>query len=190
MTGFEYSLGIVSIVVGLALTDVAQSTHRLLVRRRTVRWDPLTLLVAFYALLTVVRMWFAVWGVRDVSAVVNYLFYLSIFAELFVLFLLAAASLPDNCEGEDGDLRAYYERQRRYLWTLFTLFHASFLAHWVYFHTDLIGRRIPLWPSILWPLFSVAGSAVLIFTRRRPVHYAVVGAMIAISFWKLWGASF
>ena len=45
MTGFEYGLGIVAVVIGLALTDVAQSTHRLLVRRRAVRWDPLPVLV-------------------------------------------------------------------------------------------------------------------------------------------------
>ena len=189
MTGFEYGLGIVAVVIGLALTDVAQSTHRLLVRRRAVRWDPLTALVALYVLLTVVRMWFAVWSIRDVGEVLYYPFYVSLFAELFVLYLLAAACLPDECTPEGVDLRAFYDERRAYIWSLFTVFQASYLAHWFYFAADEAGRPADLLRGMIWPLAPLLIYAALIFIRRRSVHYAALAVLVSLHVGRLWTVS-
>ena len=189
MTGFEYGLALVAVVIGLALTDVAQSTHRLLVNRRAVRWDPLAVLVAIYVLLTVVRMWFAVWSIREVGDVLYYPFYLSLFAELFVLYLLAAACLPDECTPDGVDLRAFYEQRRAYIWSLFAVFQTSYLAHWFYFASDEVGRSVDILQGMIWPLAPLLIYAGLIFIRRRVVHYLALAVLVALQVGRLWTVS-
>src|SRR5258708_36379098 len=107
-TAFEYAMGLFSVVIGLAVADVATSFHRLLRHKATVRWDPLALAAALYALCATVYMWFDIWGVRHIAAQRDFPFYLGLVALLFVLFLAAAASLPDDGDGST-DLRVDYE---------------------------------------------------------------------------------
>jgi hypothetical protein len=124
LDAFEYAMGLFSVVIGLAVTDVATSFHRLMRSRRDVRWDPLTLAVAVYTLCMAVYMWFDIWGVRRIEATRQFFFYLALVAQLFVLFLAAAASLPDEAT-ERPDLKAYYAENRPYFWWLMTLFQAG-----------------------------------------------------------------
>ena len=67
-TAFKYAMGLFSVLIGLAVADVATSFHRLMRVRQTVRWDPLALAAAFYALCITVYMWFDIWGVRHFGA--------------------------------------------------------------------------------------------------------------------------
>ena len=57
MTPFEYILPLVSVLVGLAIADLAVSFNRLLRARRRVTWDWLALLAAFIALVAVLDIW-------------------------------------------------------------------------------------------------------------------------------------
>jgi hypothetical protein len=65
---FEYATGLFAVLIGLAVVDIATSFHRLLNSEKPVRWDPLALMAAFYALCLVVAMWFDLWGVRNFGA--------------------------------------------------------------------------------------------------------------------------
>lgn len=129
---FEYALGLFTILIGLAIADIALSFHRLVRQGSRVRWDPLALMATLYAFLIAVGMWFDLWAVRGVSETRNFLFYLSIVGELFVVFLLAAASLPDDAAAE-ADLRQYYDANRRYFWILVLLFQSFYYSHYAYF---------------------------------------------------------
>ena len=93
MRAFEYALGLFSVLIGLAVADIATSLHRLLRSKHTVVWDPLALLAAAYALLTAVGMWFDLWGVRNVAGARQFFFYLLMVASLFVVFLAPAPLL-------------------------------------------------------------------------------------------------
>jgi hypothetical protein len=42
MRAFEYALGLFSVLIGLAIADIATSFHRLVRSRQGVTWDPLT----------------------------------------------------------------------------------------------------------------------------------------------------
>src|SRR5260221_8993460 len=136
---FEYALGLFSVLIGLAVADIAASAHRLARTRLPVTWDPLALMAAFYALVMAIGMWFEIWAVRNVSQTRHFFFYFSMVASLFVLFLIAAASLPDD-PAVDGDLRAYYERNRRYFWVLVAFFQAGYIAQGMYFFVGVVGR--------------------------------------------------
>ena len=177
---FEYALGLYAVLIGLAVADIANSLHRLIRRASTVRWDPLTLLAAAYAFCIAVGMWFDLWGVRNVAATRHFFFYFSLVAEFVVLFLIAAASLPD--EPGDGDLRTYYGVNQRYYWSLVAVFQLSYFLNGLYFTGSMIARAgragVPLVLEMGLP-FLVA--LVLVFVRRRAVHYAGVTLLLALT---------
>src|SRR5687768_11729441 len=116
MTPFEYALALFSVMIGLALADIAMSLHKLVRHCRTLRWDGRVILSSLLVVVVVVRMWFAFWSIRDDSTVLVFPFYLSLFIELMILFLLAASCLPDDPPA-DCDLGAFYEGNQRTLWS-------------------------------------------------------------------------
>ena len=177
---FEYALGLFAVLIGLAVADVATSFHRLARGRAPVVWDPLALLAALFALCMAVGMWFDLWGVRHFAATRHFFFYLSMVAEFFVLFLIAAASLPD--EVRDGcDLREHYARNRRYFWLLVALFQLSYLGNGLFFVGSML-PRLPL-ADKLWTFNSLCVplliSLVLALVRSRAVHYVGLALLFA-----------
>jgi hypothetical protein len=169
---FEYATGLFAVLIGLAVVDIATSFHRLLRSKASVRWDPLALMAALYALCLVVAMWFDLWGVRHFDATRNFLFYLSFIAEFLILFLVAAASLPDEAH-YDVDLRDYYAATRRYFWTLLIFFQVLYSVDGLYFSRGEPGDT-PRWFIIaltVLMLVPLVISVVLALTKSRVVHY-------------------
>ena len=181
---FEYAMGLFSVLIGLAVADIATSFHRLVRARSTVTWDPLTLLAAFFALTLAIGMWFDMWGVRNVAETRHFFFYLSIVAELFVVFLIAAASLPEDAHG-GIDLKAFYDGNRRYFWSLVAVFEVGYLVHGFYFIGGFIARlprEIVAAMLVQW-VGAIVIPVVLILVRRRWVHYAGLALLFAIQAW-------
>jgi len=180
---FEYAMGMFSVLIGLAVADVATSFHRLLRVRAAVRWDPLALLAACYALCTAISMWFDLWGVRNFAATRHFLFYIAMVVQFFLLFLLAAASLPDERD-EGRDLRAFYATNHRQFWALLVLFQLVYVVFGIYFGGSEVGRT-PLGLQILGftlmcvPLFV---SIVLWAVASRGVHLAGLVILYAVLF--------
>ena len=178
---FEYALGLFAVVIGLAIADVATSFHRLVRSPARVVWDPLSLLAALYALCLAVGMWFDLWGVRHSTHMRHFFFYLWMLADMFLLFLLAAASLPDG-PGETTDLREHYARSRRYYWTLVTLFQLSYLLNGIYFVGPMVWPHLT--PGLLLVLFVNLAlpclvAPVLLLGRSRLVHYVGIAVLFA-----------
>jgi len=186
---FEYSLGLFAVLIGIAVADIAMSFHRLLRHRSTVKWDPLTLLSALYALLMAVCMWFDIWGVRHFDATRTFPFYLTIIAALTVLFLVAAASLPDE-SGDSNDLREYYATNRRYIWSLVALFQLIYVGQGFYFMRGM--PPLPKWLDVLLNVQMIAPfglALILLATKSRRLHYIVVGVLFAVMMVHYWPAS-
>ena len=185
MSPFDYALGLVSILVGLALADVAASLHRLLRQARLVRWDGCVILCVVLVIITITGMWFEVWSIRSVKAVLSYPFYLSFFVEFMVLFLVCAACLPDEGE-ESRDLDAFYDRNRTYLWSLFALFQASFLVHWIYFAGLNMSNRGRALLFGAWVAFPLLVFVLLAIIRSRWFHYIALLALIVYRLLNYW----
>jgi hypothetical protein len=178
---FEYATGLFAVLIGLAVVDIATSFHRLLRSKASVRWDPLALMAALYALCLVVAMWFDLWGVRHFDATRNFLFYLSFIAEFLILFLVAAASLPDEAH-YDVDLRDYYAATRRYFWTLLIFFQVLYSVDGLYFSRGEPGdtpRGIIIALTILM-LVPLVISIVLALSKSRLVHYIGLGMLFVV----------
>lgn len=118
---FDYFAAFVSVVLGLAVADVACSLHRLLVARRRIRWSPLPLLSALTIFSLILAHFFRLWDRNaDIETVVFYRLVLEA-GYVVVLFLTAAASLPDEIPPEGLDLNAWYMGNRMYLFSLVSL---------------------------------------------------------------------
>lgn len=194
MSPFEYLLPLVSVLVGLAIVDLAVSLHRLLRARARVTWDWLALTTALLAALTVLNFWWGFYNISaeasaDVVAYATFVGFLPYMVILVVLFLLNAAALPDRVPDEGLDLRAFYDANGRYFWALFT---AYVLTNTVYravintraLGTDLVPEEAGLFEVALTavPNLVFAGlTLTLAWTRRRRVHVVLVLVILAFS---------
>jgi hypothetical protein len=181
---FEYALGLFSVLIGLAIADIATSFHRLSRSRQSVTWDPLALLGALYALLIAIGMWFDIWGVRNVTGARHFFFYLIMVANLFVVFLIAAASLPDDPES-GRDLREFYSRNRRYFWSLIALFQLGYILLGLYFAGGLLSRAPPYYRfafAIQMSVLFLVPVALVVF-KGRALHYCGLGLLFATQAW-------
>ncbi|MBC8451106.1 MAG: hypothetical protein H8D72_00190 [Planctomycetes bacterium] len=119
MSPFEYILPLVSVLVGLAIADLAVSLHRLLRARGRVQWDWLPLAAALLAVMAVLEVWWLFYGLQEATTFNSLGGFLPMTAQLILLFLLNAAALPDDVPDEGLDLRAFYVANSPYFWTLY-----------------------------------------------------------------------
>jgi hypothetical protein len=168
----------ISIVVGLALSDVAHSLHRMLRAGRRVRWDLLTPLAALLVTCSVVNTW---WTLDLVfSHAVTFAAFLPNLGSLILLFLLASATLPDQVPAEGLDLKAYYLENRTYFWGLFALWIAALVVNEALLSIaagQSAGQIIAsTWRNLLFvPVFGI-----LMWTRRRWVHGIVLAFCLVV----------
>jgi hypothetical protein len=127
MSGTDYILGLMTIVTGLAVTDMIASLHGLLMNRRLVTWDWLALLAAAFVFLLIVNTWRMTYVAFEgsVKGPPIWLFLL-ILAPTISLYLAARAALPDKVEvGERFDLGEYYDFVDRYLWSAIAVLYGT-----------------------------------------------------------------
>jgi len=120
MTVGEYVLVFVSLVLGLGVTDVLTSFHRLLRAGSRVRWAVLPVAAAVLIVLLSLMMWWSQFP-EDQARPVTIGQFLPRFAVFVLLFLTAAAALPDEVPAEGLDLGAWYRANARHFWTLAAL---------------------------------------------------------------------
>ena len=182
MSPFEYLLPLISVLVGLAVADLATSLHRLLQARRRVQWDWLPLLAAILAVLAVLDLWWGFFGFRDLDEW-KFARFLPIFVQLVVLFLLCASALPDEVPSDGLDLRAFYRSNGSYFWFLYATYVGAILAQ------RGVGYAISGLPeetSILSVLSGFAPNLILVvlfiglaLVRKRWFHAIAVPSLIA-----------
>ena len=168
MSAFEYTSVMASIIVGLALVDILVSLNRLIRAGGSVRWHWAAPATALLVSLTIIQIWWGLYTPRDTAMTIGQ--FLPLLVELVILFLLAAAALPDEIPVGGIDLRIYYDRNGRYFWSLFTaalgwlivLEGAEVLAN-----GEGVGRLLE---TRLVDLAVLAVFASLIFVRRLWWH--------------------
>ncbi len=183
MQAFEYLIALVSILVGLALADLAASLHRLLRARKRVVWHWHALAAAAVLVLIVLDIW---WGMRhleraEVTMTIG--LFLPMLVSLLVFFLLAAAALPDEVPSAGLDLRAYYIENGRYFWSLFASFIVLASTHVVAISVSriadqtggLAGLASALLPNLVVALIAVS----LALTRRSWWHSGALALLLA-----------
>jgi hypothetical protein len=112
MDAFSYLSVLLSIILGLAITQVLQGIRGLLLSRRHVVLYPPVLLWAATILLMAVQMWWASFGLAD-HAEWTFAEFGVVLVQTTLLYMLAALVLPDFALGEPANLKSHYFRETR-----------------------------------------------------------------------------
>ena len=177
MTVAEYVAAFISIMIGLALADLATSLQRLLRAGKRVRWDLLTPAAAVLVTAFIINVWWVTFGTLTAMRSLSVGGFIPDLIALLLLFSLASSALPDAV-GETMDLGQYYQDNRKWFWGLFTLY-----TIWVTLSAGvrassagtsaggLLGMVVP-------NLVLAALMLVLVATARRWVHTVVIALLL------------
>jgi len=189
MNPFDYSLGLLTILMGLALADVCFSFHKLAIRARTIQWDGRPLVAATLVIVECVRLWFGQWTLRNSPIALTFPIYFGLFVQMLLLVLLASASLPDG-PSDDCNLSTVYEQRRRYFWGLFAGYHLMYFGFWLIFGaTNAAGNGAGGavdWLRVLAPIIAFSLLAVV---RVRWLDYLIPAAFIVFYIARYWHAT-
>lgn len=115
MSQFEYLAVLISIILGLGITQLLSGFGRWLEQRAKLRPYAPSLAWAAFLLLVHVQTWWAMYGLRDASTW-SFLQFAVVLLQPIVLFLLTILTFPGP--GSREDLRANYFVQRRWFFGL------------------------------------------------------------------------
>jgi len=176
MSLFELTFTLTSVILGLALTQMAASIHKLAYAGRRVRWAPEPVLLSAIVLTVIVFVWLDQWNERDAEAVTVGRMLLQVL-KMMAIYIAAASVLPDPKEGEGVDLFAYYDGTR---YLTYGALIAGLLLFDLYWLTN--GQPIRWSVGLVFELlpFPVI-YASLIAIRWRPYNIVALGG--AIAFW-------
>ncbi|UPT62608.1 MAG: hypothetical protein M0D54_20035 [Hyphomonadaceae bacterium JAD_PAG50586_4] len=178
MSPFEYLLTFAAIVLGLAITDLAMGLSRLLHAGSRVTWGLLTPLAAIVVFLKIVSQWWTWYAAQSMAQAASFEMFIVVMIGAVLLFLLAAALLPEVRAGTDRiDLPAHFIHVQRRFWLLF-------VAHWVtmngvsiWAEMHLQGARLDLMsPTYLIPIAALA----LAFIKLRWLQTVSMAILIVI----------
>lgn len=170
MSSGDYTIGLMTIITGLAIADMVSSMHGLLMNRERVRWDWLALLAALFIFMLIVGSWgisFRTMANLNINPPL-WLFVLGL-SQIVPLYLSARASLPDVVDEKGISLADHYAKNRRYFWGSVAFTYLMFVAYGVY----VLGPGV-LSPTYLSPAAQLVMMAVLIVTPNRRVHAVLV----------------
>jgi len=184
MGPLEYLLLFAAIILGLAVADLATSLHRLLSAGPRVRWDWLAPLAALVAFLKIVTLWWSWFGIGKLAQGLTWEMFLGFLAGTVLLFLLAAAALPEEVAEGPIDLRAHYATVQRRYWILFVCgwLLMNVLSLWA--QVQILGAHLDL-ASPAYLVLPVVIS--LIFVRNRWWHTACLAGLCVVYFGQFFG---
>lgn len=175
MDEFSYLSVLLSIVLGLGITQLLTALGRLIQARERVRMYWPAPAWAVLLLVTHVQTWWTMFGLRDEGAWTFFTFLL-VLLQPVLLYLLAALVLPDFGETADPgegtvDLRRHYFRQARWFFGL----GVALLAVSVLKDVALEGE-LPDPPNLVAHLLFAALWGTAAVTRRERYHLLLAPA--------------
>lgn len=184
MTAFELFFGLSSVILGLALTQLANSLQLLLRAGRRAQWSPEPVLQAVLILLIVVSVWADQWNARNLDDFTVGQCLLQV-VKLLALFLAAAAVLPETHGQSTIDLKQHYYDARPVTYGALVVGLILFLAYAV-----LFGGAKPSFAAVAEWVLLPALYALLIFVRWRPLHLVALALVVGLFASQILGIRF
>lgn len=157
MSQLEYLIALISIIVGLGFTDLAQSLRELVRPSRPVKWHWLPLLWTANIFLIALQFWWVSFNVLQSEIFGRALAFLPYLLLFVGLYLACAFALPDlrwgpstpasspESTGNDGlDLEAFYFSEGHRRWFFGTLIGVTFLAQIISLPLFLVQGKVTL----------------------------------------------
>jgi cytochrome bd-type quinol oxidase subunit 2 len=163
LDSFSYLSVLLSIVIGLAITQVLQGLRVLMLSRETARLYAPSLIWAALVLLIATQMWWSSFGLRDQQEW-TFALYSLILLQVALFYLASGLVLPD-LRPNNIDLEADYFRNRRWFFGL--LAGAAVVS--VLKDLALEGR-LPDTPNLLFHIVLIGSCIGAIVNRNRRYH--------------------
>jgi hypothetical protein len=175
MAAFDYLAVLISIILGLAITQVLKGYRGMaLARARVLLFWP-TPVWSLVVLLIAVQSWWAMFGLRAVQ-LWTFGAFAVVLLQAVVVYMLAALVLPDFFGSEPADLRAHYFNHRR------LFFGSLVLLVGISLTKDLtIAGRLPGLFNVLFQGLLAAGALVAMLTER-PWYHRVLAPTVLVAF--------
>jgi hypothetical protein len=170
---FSYLSVLLSIILGLGLTQLLTAAGRLIRHRDRVHADWLPLLWATVLLVVYVQAWWAMFGMRSVRDW-TFVSFLVVLAQTTTLYMMAALILPEQVEEARVDLAAHYDRHHRWF---FGFFLATLCISVV--KDVLLSGHLPEAANLVFHglLAAVCVTAIVARSRRVQAVLSIVGAV-------------
>lgn len=173
-----YIRGLLSVLVGLSLSTLLQSFHRLFRVSDRVRWSWIPVVWGLISILMVVQAWWAYFTIHQSPLWLNLFAFLLPLSVFIVLFLICASVLPDAKAIPDAgvvDLEELYFAQRRYFFSLWgVLLLQAIVVSWI------SSGDVDLGLEEAFRLLGIGTGAAMALSGRRIVH--ALGTIAAACF--------
>ena len=182
MSLFEFLMVMVSIIIGLGISELLTGVARLLRSRRETKayWVQLVLVAAVFIVL--VQQWWEFWQLRTMQEW-TFAIVLLYLGELVCLFLIAHLLFPEHVRG--ADLRAYYYGEMRSVWWLGIATILLAMTFWsvAVGHRVFVADNLSTWVGL--------GSFIVLAMSKRPLLHAVlVPLFLVLAIWDVVEFSF
>lgn len=185
MDSFSYLSVLLSIIIGLSITQVLQGVRALMLSRDTARLYWPSLIWAFLLLVIATQMWWSSFGLRDHQDW-NFATYGLVLLQMALFYLASGLVLPDLTPSRI-DLEGDYFRNRRWF---FGLLGAAAVASVL---KDLaLDGRLPEPFNLAFHLVLITLSVIAAVTENRryhallaPISFALMIGYIALLFARL-----
>lgn len=174
MDAFAYLSVLISIIIGLAITQILQGFRGLMLARSRLRPYWPSIVWAVLLLLISVQVWWAMYDLRwyrDWS----FFGFAVVLAETVPLYLLAGLVFPDVAHAADTDLRAHYFGNHRWFFVLAMLLIVTSLLK-----TAVLYGHLPSPLDTGYQALFLVTAALAAWTRREWFHKLVALTSVAI----------
>ncbi len=168
---FEFLMILVSVVIGLGLTEILTGAARLLQARASIRFHWFHVLFQLGVFFALLQQWWEFWDMEGMGEI-SYFAVLLLLGPPVFLFLIANLLYPRSPEG--ADLEEYYYEQAPLLWTL--VIAGTVLGT---FLQPLAGGEPVFHPANLSGIPMIVFCVILATSENRHVH-AVLGPTIIV----------
>lgn len=178
MALFEFLMILVSVVIGLALSEVLMGAAGLLRNRSSVRFYWLHLLLQLGVFFALFQQWWESWDLAGLDTLSFGMALMTLFP-CVVLLLIAHILFPRR--EEEADLESYYYQQSPVLWFLVLIgtVQGTFV--------NPVLRGDVVFEAANWSgLPATAICIVLMLTRNKNVHGALAPAMFLLIVLDTW----
>src|SRR5690348_13531703 len=166
MDAFSYLSVLISIIIGLAVTQVLQGFRALMLARSRVRTYWPALVWAVLVLVLCVQVWWAMFGLSQRPAARwTFLDFSLVLLQTVPLYLMAGLVLPDVESGHGVDLHEHYFAHHRWFFSLLVLLILVSLVK--------VRVLIDHWPEpedTAFQLAFVVPASIAAWTRREWFH--------------------
>ncbi|MEP6938447.1 MAG: hypothetical protein ABI846_01690 [Rudaea sp.] len=174
MDAFNYLSVLLSIILGLAITQILKGVRGLVLsRERVVLYWP-TLVFAAFLFLIDTQAWWAFFEMRRVQTW-TFVKFAIVLAQTTSLYLLAALVLPDFFGEDTIDLRKHYYAHHRIFFSLFVVTLVASLSKTYVLEGHLPDNPVDVAFQLGWMVVAVIAA----ITRREWFHklFSIVGSL-------------